>query len=297
LPAARSRTEQWRDCLKRVHERNGALEISVDRSTDGNASAGADVVWRCRLISVNDAHILVEPPAAFGASVLLQPGVKLIGAMTIGQNRWMFHTATLGHREPAPGRPMDRALMLSLPERVERCTRRSFFRISTANLQLARVQCWPLLDPTTVAAPEAANRAEITDLAKAGLQASQPPEADSLPEPTLLPEVGPPFRASLLNVSGGGLGLLVAPEDSAALHSRPYVWIRLDLRPHIPAPVAVTARIAHTHVDSSQHVYAGLAFDFAHHPPHRKFIVELFAQYVEALQLHQGGKGDGRAAA
>jgi hypothetical protein len=73
------------------------------------------------------------------------------------------------------------------------------------------------------------------------------------------------------------------------------VWIQLDLRPHIPAPVAVTARIAHTHVDSSQHVYAGLAFDFAHNPPHRRFIVDLFAQYVESLQQQQ--QSGGRAAA
>ena len=34
-------------------------------------------------------------------------------------------------------------------------------------------------------------------------------------------------------------------------------------------------------------VYAGLAFDFAHNPPHRKFIVELFQQYLEALQRQQ----------
>lgn len=285
MPATRSRTEHWRDSLQKVVERGGALEISVDRSGGPDDPASSDVVWRCRLLAVNPDHVLIEPPAAFGSTLALEPGVRLIGAMTIGQNRWMFHTCTRGHRTGGVG--PNQALMLDLPDRVERCTRRSFFRISTANLQLARVQCWPLIDPTSVVAPEAANRAEITETLSGRSVPGAQRDPSILPEPSLLPDVGAPFRASLLNVSGGGLGLLVAPEDSAALASRPFVWVRLDLRPHIPVPAAVTARVAHTHIDSTQSVYAGLAFDFAHNPSHRKFIVDLFAQYVQALQRQQ----------
>lgn len=285
MPASRSRTEHWRDCLQRLFERDGALEISVDRSGDGNTTSapGADVAWRCRLLALTDTHITIEPPAAFGASLRLEPGVAVIGAMTIGQNRWMFRTTTITSPAGAP-----RGVTLAMPERVERCTRRGFFRISTASLHLPRVQCWPLIDPTSVVAAEAANRAEITDLL-AGK--SQPmtfgPAESTLAEPALLPNVGPAFKASLLNVSGGGLGLLVAPDDAAALGTRPYLWLRLDLRPHIPAPAAVTARVAHTHIDSTQSLYAGMAFDFAHNPPHREFIVDLFTRYVEALQRQQ----------
>lgn len=283
MPASRSRTEQWRDCLKKVHERNGAIEITIDRSVEGGESAGSDVVWRCRLVAIAPNHLVVEPPAAFGAAINIEPGVRLVGAMTIGQNRWMFHTSTLGY---AGARPGERTLQLSLPDRVERCTRRGFFRISTANLRLAYVQCWPLLDPSSVAAAEAANRAEISDLIAGVTQSNVLPDSPA-PDPTILPEVGPSFKAQLLNVSGGGLGLLVAPEDAAALNSRSYVWTRLDLRPYIPAPVALTARIAHTHIDSGQNVYAGLAFDFAHNPSHRKFVVDLFSQYINALQREQ----------
>lgn len=288
MPASRSRTEHWLDNLKKVQERSGALEISVDRTAPGASqqSPGTDVVWRVRVVRITDKHIVVEPPAAFGASINLEPGIALIGAMTIGQNRWMFHTRTLA--AASGSRPGDATLTLELPQQVERCTRRSFFRISTANLELPRVQCWPLIDPTSVVAAEAANRAEIRDLLSGNAPEAAWLRAQSEdPQPVLLPEVGPPFRASLLNVSGGGLGLMVAPEDAAALHSRPYVWVRLDLRPHIPAPAAVTARIAHTHTDSTQAVYAGLAFDFSNNPAHRKFIVELFSQYAEALQRQQ----------
>jgi hypothetical protein len=275
------------DNLRRLPERNGALEITVDRTRVDAARPGpegvGDIVWRVRVLRVTETEVLVEPPAAFGASLSLGPGVELIGAMTIGQNRWMFHTRTLG------AGPNDRVLALALPEGVERCARRSFFRISTANLTLPRVQCWPLVDPGSAAAAEAANRAEIHDLLSGVSTTPFPTDIGPAGEPTpvLLPEVGPMFRASLLNVSGGGLGLLVAPEDAPALGARPYLWIRLDLRPHIPAPASVTARVTHTHTDSGQHIYAGLAFDFGHNPAHRKFIVELFGQYVESLQRAQ----------
>jgi hypothetical protein len=80
---------------------------------------------------------------------------------------------------------------------------------------------------------------------------------------------------------------LLTPENAKALSSRPFLWLRVDLRPDIPAPIAVTCRVAHTHIDSSQNVYAGLAFDFSHNTGHRQFIVDVFAAYVEALQTRQ----------
>ena len=61
----------------------------------------------------------------------------------------------------------------------------------------------------------------------------------------------------------------------------------MDLRPEIPAPLAVTARLAHTHIDSEQNLYAGLAFDFAFNPAHREFVLALLARYVDSLQSPQ----------
>lgn len=295
MPAARSRTEHWRDSLRKVYERGGALEISVDRGsqadlatpegTGADLDSGVDVVWRCKIVHMTEQSIVVENPAAFGASVPFFPGVALIGGLTVGQNRWMFHTKTLATRPGPRGDAVGSSLVLAMPENVERCTRRSFFRISTADLRLATVQCWPLLDPTSIAAAEAANRAHINDLLTTGGTPGVDPSQGS--DALLLPEVGPMFKASLLNVSGGGLGLVVNQTDSSALNSRPYIWMRVDLRPQIPAPVAVTCRVAHTHIDSSQCIYAGLAFDFSHNPSHRKFVIERFCGYVEALQNRQ----------
>lgn len=285
MPASRSRTDHWRDCLRKVHERGGALEITVDRSGAAPLDASerrADLAWRVKIVHMREDAIIVEPPAACGATIPLSPNVKLIAAMTVGQNRWMFHTTTLGHTQAAG--QSGRLLVLRMPENVERCTRRDFFRISTVHLKLPTVQCWPLLDPTSVVSAEVANRAQIADLTHTGEISGYELEG---PDSILLPNVGPMFKAHLLNMSGGGLGLLLRPEEGRALSSRPFLWLRVDLRPDIPAPVGVTVRLAHTHIDSGHNLYAGMAFDFTHHASHRQFVVDLFSEYVHRLQVGQ----------
>jgi hypothetical protein len=286
VAASRSRTDHWRDCLRKVYERGGALEITVDRGQSLDSEArGVDLAWRVKIVHMRDDAIIVEPPAACGATIPLSPNVRLIAAMTIGQNRWMFHTTTMGHTQSSGASGSSgRLLVLKMPEIVERCTRRDFFRISTVDLRLPTVQCWPLLDPTTVIAAESANRAQINDLTECGgISGYELEDPDSI----LLPEVGPMFKAHLLNISGGGLGLMLRPEEGRALSSRPFLWLRVDLRPEIAAPIGVTVRMAHTHIDSGHNLYAGMAFDFSHNTTHRQFVVDLFSGYSQRLQLGQ----------
>ncbi len=292
MPASRSRTEHWWDCLRKIHERGGAIEISVARpGATQTQDAGSDLVWRVKVVALTPDQIIVEQPAAFGRAIDLCAGVALIGALTVGQNRWMFHTRTIGYHESAG----QRNLVLEAPSGVERCTRRAFYRISTADLRLPPVQCWPLLDPTSVVAAEAANRLQIESLRAAGATTTPPltadPKAPPEPESLLLPEVGPLFTAKLVNISGGGLGLRLDRSDAGALDRRPHFWLRVDLTPQIPAPVAVTARLAHTHIDSAQNVYAGMAFEFAFNQAHRKFVIDLFTGYIDGLIRSQLGRG------
>lgn len=294
MPASRSRTEHWWDCLRKIQERGGAIEISVNRAAPGTPAsaeaAGSDIVWRVKLLRLGDDQIVVEPPAAFGKFIDLREGVNLIGAITVGQNRWMFHTRTLGYRDErnaVTGAPL-RCLLLSTPDGVERCSRRTFYRISTADLRLPEVQCWPLLDPASVIPAETANRLQIEAL----MAGTAPPAAArqmdlSDPNSLLLPDVGPVFKGHLVNVSGGGLGLRIDRNEGPAIERRPHLWLRVDLTPHIPAPIGVTARLAHTHIDSSQNIYAGMAFEFAFNPAHRKFVMDLFTSYVDKLVLQQ----------
>jgi c-di-GMP-binding flagellar brake protein YcgR len=278
--------------LDQVKARGGALELAV--RAPGSAAdpttnqPSADVMWRVRLVEVSDAALSVEAPMACGRAVAVAPGAALVVALTIGQNRWMFESRVLAQRPGFGGLP---TLAIALPESVERCSRREAFRISTVRLNLPRVLCWPLLDPTTVVAAEAANRMQVRELAAGGRCGT----GDELAlDPMVLPNVGPRFEARLLNMSGGGLGLILGPAEAAAADRHGYVWLQLDLRPRVAAPLAITAKKAHSHLDSGGNTYLGLAFDFTHNPEHQRFIFETINGYIGSVQ---GRAADGNDAA
>jgi hypothetical protein len=280
VPASRSRTERWRDCLQQIADRAGALEITLDQPPSGGQPVSS-LIWRVPVIALSDAEITVERPLALGRSIDLQEGGRLIVAMTIGQNRWMFKTRILA---PGAGRPCQR---LEMPTQVERCQRRNFYRMSTTEITLPRVECWPLLEPASVVAAEVACRNQIEDSLRAGTP---------FRDPGIMPEVGPRFRASLVNIGGGGAGLVLEPGDAAAVDRTRLFWLRVDLRPHIPGPLGVTARLAHTHIDSAQNVYAGLAFDFGFNPSHKDFVVDQIVRYARVVQRAQALMNVDRAA-
>ena len=285
MPASRSRTERWRDLLQQIAQRGGGIEFSIarpDAPTTANSAGtkegpgtGTDLLWRVRLFNVGESQIVVEHPAAAGSPIRIPAGLEVIATMSVGQNRWLFRTRVLAVQPPSSKGPA--SVTLAAPETVERCSRREFLRVSTASLTLPNVSCWPLLDPTSVVGAEVANRALVQSIERGDRGAFEAGEA------TLLPEVGPHFRAQLMNLSGGGLGLVVARDDHAAANRSRLVWCQVDLRPEIPAPVGMTVRIAHTHLDSGQNLYLGGAFDFAFHASHREFIVEQVTGYVNRL--------------
>jgi len=89
MPAVRSRTDNWRRSLQQIHERNGALEITLPRETSdsGDESGWQNLVWRVRILAMHDDEIVVERPSALGVPMNLNDGVKLVAVMPIGQNR------------------------------------------------------------------------------------------------------------------------------------------------------------------------------------------------------------------
>lgn len=250
--------------LDTIAQRGGGIEIALARDATDPQRA-PDLMWRVRLAQSADDGLVVEAPAAAGKGIMLDQGVHLVGVMTVGQNRWMFRTKVLEARGGT--------LRLAQPAHVERCARREFLRVSTAELRLPRVECWPLLDPLSVIPAEAANRERI-------LVAQGATPSHSEPSDDLLPEVGPKFPASLMNMGGGGVGLVVAKDDASAANSARLLWLRIDLRPDIASPIAMTAKVVHTHLDSAQNLYLGAAFDFDFNPAHRAFVVDQISRYV-----------------
>jgi len=286
VPATRSRTENWRRSLQSLYERNGALEVTLPRyfgASSGEADGVAyeqptkDLIWRVRIVRLNDAEIVVEEPSMLGQTIALEEGRELVAIIAIGQNRWMFRTTILrrgdvqlNHQRAVTG------LVLRMPDHVERCQRRNFYRVSTVGLNLPEVEVFPLLDPASAVFAETRSRLAAIASEERGVVGRIGAEG-----------VGPRLRGVLMNVGGGGVGLLIEPEERSAFESERLFWLRINLEPHLSTPLCVTARMRHTHIDSAQRLYAGMAFEFGLNPEHERFVVDQICRYVARVQREQ----------
>jgi hypothetical protein len=289
MPASRSRTTEWRRSLEQLRDRGGAIEIAVahdDVSLADGASNITDLVWRVRVLDVGANEFSVDLPFALGRPVELPAGTTLIGAIAIGQNRWMFKTTVQGDWTPTGPFPKNhRGIRLVLPDQVERCLRR-VTRVSVAEIRLPKIELWPLLDGKSVLIAQKASQ-----VAFEAYLAGEPPHA---PSDELLPTVGPGFKATLVNLGGGGLGVLVEPGDSAAFARHRLFWVRFSLGEITPVPIAAAARVVHTHIDSAHRVYAGISFSFDFNPSYQRVVSEQIVEAIAMLtqqQKRNGGPG------
>ena len=282
MPASRSRTHEWKRLLHQIAERGGAIEIAIahperDGSEPDGHAVGPDLVWRVRILDIGDGEILAESPMALGRDMHIDTGTELAAAITVGQNRWTFRTVNLGE-VPGDRRHPHPMMRLRMPEGVARSQRRRL-RVDTQGITLPRVELWPLLDPKSVLPAERA-----TELAWDAWKEKGDFDRDGLLSSAVMPEVGPKFTAELANLGGGGVGLVVGPDDAGALGRHRVLWLRLSLEPEMPVPVCVSGKVVHTHIDSSQSTYVGIAFDFSFNAAHQKMVAEQILSYIEAKQ-------------
>ncbi|MEX0877132.1 MAG: hypothetical protein WD114_06705 [Phycisphaerales bacterium] len=275
MPANRSRTDRWRQSLQNIHERGGGLEFAIKHDRNDGVK---DLVWRVRVLDLSDDEIVIEQPGAMGQSFRIDEGVELVGIMAVGQNRWMFDTVVLGKALNETRSGTFPALRLRMPDKVERCLRRQSDRTSIAHIDLPYVECWKLLDPLSAVPLEVANRVQIEELVTKGQTAA------AVDDQIALPSVGPRFEARLANLGGGGVGLVVPRESRTGIDSGKVFWLRMDLRNTIPAPIVLTAKLAHSHIDSQQNTYAGMAFEFGINNQHKDFVLRQIARYLGAQQ-------------
>lgn len=281
-------------------ERNGSLEIAVaagppepDAAHDASSTAATHLVWRVRLLNVTEAEIHVEEPSALGQPIHIDAGVELIVVLSIGQNRWMFTTKNLGHGPTLRhGGDSRGTLRLAMPEHVQRCQRRQHYRVETAALHLPQVEIWPLLDPKSVLVAERACELQAYKARESNpgpRSSSAGGCGDSSGLDLTLPEVGPKFAGMLVNLGGGGVGLRVSPHDSQSLSRHKLFWMRIALPAAMSTPICATGKLVHTHMESNQDVYAGLAFDFSFNPAHQRFVVDQICRYIALQQRAQLG--------
>jgi len=220
-------------------------------------------------------------PTAAGEPLPLVEGVQLLGIIAIGQNRWMFRTRSLGtfaHR--TNGRDAQ-GLILEMPSSVERCQRRRDYRVSTDALALPEISAWPLLDPRSVVLPER--------MCQLRIERSQNNDTtpESIEEQDVMPDVGPSFNATLVNIGGGGVGLQVPVGDGSGVGRHRLHWLRFPLPGMECPPLCVTAKLMHWHLEAGGTTYMGMMFDFSFNPSHRRFVTQQITRAVAMQQKQQ----------
>ena len=150
MPASRSRTTEWRRSLEQLRAREGAIEVAVAHDHPGGDEAilgASDLVWRVRVLDLSESEVAIDLPFALGRAIELPVGTEIVGAIAIGQNRWMFRCKVKGAwNARAPFPRTHRGVRLTLPDHVERCLRRST-RVDVAQMNPPKVEMWPLLEP------------------------------------------------------------------------------------------------------------------------------------------------------
>jgi c-di-GMP-binding flagellar brake protein YcgR len=277
MPANRSRTTGWRRCLQQLVDHNGSLQIALAP----NGPTGHDFVWRAKLVSLNDNEIIVEMPTAAGEPLPLEEGVQLLGIISIGQNRWMFRTNCLGN---IPFRSNSRdgvGLRLQMPKTVERCQRRRDYRIASDVLSLPEITAWPLLDPRSVVLPERMCQLRMER------HISFENEPRALGEKDVMPDVGPSFTATLVNIGGGGVGIQVPAGHASGIGRHRLHWLRFPLPGSDLPPISLTAKLMHWHLEAGNSTYMGMMFDFSFNPSHKRFVTQQITRAVAIQQREQ----------
>ena len=277
MPAQRSRTTGWRRCLQQLVDHKGSLQIALAP----NGPTGHDFVWRAKLISVDDNEIFVEMPTAAGEPLPLEEGVQLLGIIAIGQNRWMFRTQCVGSCSYRAYGKDGIGLKLQLPSTVERCQRRRDYRISTDTLALPTIASWPLLDPRSVVLPERMCQLRI----ERHFNGETTPEA--MQEEDCMPDVGPAFQATIVNIGGGGIGLQVPSGEASGIGRHRLHWLKFPLPGNDGPHLCVTAKLMHWHLEAGGTTYMGMMFDFSFNPSHKRFVTGQITRAVAIQQREQ----------
>ena len=274
MPANRLRTTSWRKYLQQLCDRNGSLQITIAPS----GRVPKAFLWNVVLVDLTSSEIIVEAPTTVGEPILFDLGLRLLGIMSIGQNRWMFRTRSLGITAKKNRGKTSYLLKLSMPLKVERCQRRRDYRISTDTLELPEATLWPLLDPRSALLPEQVCKANFNAYLKTN---------KVIKFKESLPIVGPPSVGIISNIGGGGIGLQINGSGGFGIGKYKFYWLQFQLGISNSPPLGVNAKLMHHHLEAGDTIYAGMMFDFSFNPSHRKFIGQQISNAIAMQQRVQ----------
>jgi hypothetical protein len=222
--------QAWQASLEKIEQRNGSIEVSAPADADGNPR---EPVFRTRLLLLDDEGLLIERPGGLDANRLFKPGVMVTVLFVEGDNRFEGDARVQRNAHYQLNRQTTvQAVRLSPLADVRSAQRRSHFRVSTVGSRFEPVVLKPSDD----------DHAGRTGDERPG----DPP---------------PPFEATMLNISGGGLGV-ETPQFVGKSVERVERYACLITLPTLRRPLVIHCRVKHRHRRDDGTYYLGLAFEF-----------------------------------
>lgn len=212
--------------------------------------------FRTRVINAGDNGMVLQRPLQAEAAGCFHPRA-IVSVLVIdaeGQ-RWELISRVQRSMKVKLNEKSDTpALLLNFPHELRSGQRRSFYRVATRASELDSI----LLVPQDCE------------------------HRDGVPEKQQVKS----FNAALLNISGGGAGVLAPPEMREQLSRTRYYTCRITL-PVLGFPMMIPICIVHREILEDGQTYLGLAFDFDDDRGDRDRIVDEVCRFATHLQRDQ----------
>jgi len=223
MPAATAvKPERQDSLLKEVCQRNTSAELQFDRG------GGVVETARTRLLTLDGEHVYVDRPQSTGKAVLLQQDQRLVIHFALGGSRYAFRSRVVRSdcRVRLNASQQVVGIAIALPSEVREEQRRSDFRLSLAG------------------------QGAVVAMVHRGCRdcgGSAPIDVQR-------------FDARLVNLSAGGVGLLVAAEDTKEWQARDTFFISLCL-PEVEDELQMMMELRHCRsTDNGLSTVAGFSF-------------------------------------
>lgn len=264
----------WEQTLQQMLARNGTLELSPIHL----ASCHTPPTWRVRLLGIEDEALIVERPSHAGESIVIDGDTPLSAVFVDRQQRWSFATRVIDCVEhQLNDEQMVDAMRIHRPADAHSAQRRDFYRVDVAGMTTLPMQLWALSDLDSCVPCETHN-----DLVHRQRNVASPPE----PPP---PQLGDRFDGLLMDISGGGMALLVPHHIEPLLRHETPFWLRITL-PDLPDPLLAVAKAAHWRREAADALRVGFSFTFDHNPAHQRVVNDQIcrlAAHYQRLQLQR----------
>lgn len=221
--------------LDSLVKRDGSVEITPILGHDDRVPPTA----RVRLLALASNGVVIDRPIGQAFTRHMVKGTRLHVLVAEGAERWEFHAAIL---DTVPFRLNDStevpAIVISSPKTVHSAQRRAYFRVTIGSVAVKNTRLTPILGDaqTETESDEAAPQSDIK-----------------------------PFEAKLLNIGGGGIGVLTPQRVAWQLPMVRRYECTLPL-PTRKTPVVIPADVVRLEEQEDGTTYMGLQFDFENLP-------------------------------